>query len=256
MFSITRQEARIHGLHTRLHRWEYSSLAKCPLPPLPHPLPVTGDDRVESLKRGGKKKRKKREGRKEEKKKKEEGGGKNDAFSSTLTPVTLNWPRVARGGSGGTEATRVFERRWQDRFTRPSIKKKLAQKRAEKSNPRNVTQLWNRSTKPFDASVRVAITRNKTETGSSFLLSSSSLSPFNRSFLFSLSLLLSWSSPSTRVPLPGYSPADKTVSKICVRKYALNSRPFRFVRSKGELRGRNFNGRSAQEWRVHTHETR
>lgn len=88
------------------------------------------------------------------------------------------------------------------------------------------------------------------------VLLSSSLSPFNRSFLFSLSLLLSWSSPSTRVPLPGYSPADKTVSKICVRKYALNSRPFRFVRSKGELRGRNFNGRSAQEWRVHTHETR
>lgn len=65
---------------------------------------------MESLKRGEKKKRKKREGRKEEEKKKE-GRGKNDAFSSTLTPVTLNWPRVALGGSGGTEATRVFERR-------------------------------------------------------------------------------------------------------------------------------------------------
>lgn len=75
------------------------------------------------------------------------------------------------GGSGGAETggdTRF--RGEQDRFTRPSIKKKLAQKRAEESNPRNATQLWNRSTKPFDASVRVAITRNKTETGPSFLL--------------------------------------------------------------------------------------
>lgn len=57
------------------------------------------------------------------------------------------------GGSGGAETggdTRF--RGEQDRFTRPSIKKKLAQKRAEESNPRNATQLWNRSTKPFDVS--------------------------------------------------------------------------------------------------------
>lgn len=108
-----------------------------------------------------------------------------------LTPVTLNWPRVAprRKRRSGNWRRHAFSRRGeQDRFTRPSIKKKLAQKRAEESNPRNATQLWNRSTKPFDASVRVAITRNKTETGPSFLLllllPSLFLSPFNRSFLF------------------------------------------------------------------------
>lgn len=135
----------------------------------PHPR-VTGDDRVESLKRGRKKKKRRR---KEEKKEKKEGGQKNDGFSSALTPVTLNWPRVAprRKWRSGNWRRHAFSRRGeQDRFTRPSIKKKLAQKRAEKSNPRNATQLWNRSTKPFDASVRVAITRNKTETGPSFLL--------------------------------------------------------------------------------------
>lgn len=163
------------------------------------------------------------------------------------------------GGSGGAETggdTRF--RGEQDRFTRPSIKKKLAQKRAEESNPRNATQLWNRSTKPFDASVRVAITRNKTETGPSFLLllllPSLFLSPFNRSFLF-------FSPLSTRVPLPRHSPANKTVSKICVRKYALKRDEFPpSSRSKGESRDRNFNARVPRTHRrarrVHAHETR
>lgn len=215
----------------------------------PHPR-VTGDDRVESLKRGRKKKKRRR---KEEKKKKKEGGQKNDGFSSALTPVTLNWPRVAprRKWRSGNWRRHAFSRRGeQDRFTRPSIKKKLAQKRAEQSNPRNATQLWNRSTKPFDASVRVAITRNKTETGPSFLLlllllPFLSLSPFFLpSTVSSFFSPLSWLSPSTRVPLPRYSPANKTVSKICVRKYALKRDEFPPVpRSKGESRDRNFNGR-------------
>lgn len=46
------------------------------------------------------------------------------------------------------------------------------------------------------------------------------------------------------MPLPRYSPANKTVSKICVRKYALKRDEFPAVpRSKGESRDRNFNGR-------------
>lgn len=162
------------------------------------------------------------------------------------------------GGSGGAETggdTRF--RGEQDRFTRPSIKKKLAQKRAEESNPRNATQLWNRSTKPFDASVRVAITRNKTETGPSFLLlllPSLFLSPFFFSPLLVVTL-------STRVPLPRHSPANKTVSKICVRKYALKRDEFPpSSRSKGESRDRNFNARVPRTHRrarrVHAHETR
>lgn len=169
------------------------------------------------------------------------------------------------GGSGGAETggdTRF--RGEQDRFTRPSIKKKLAQKRAEESNPRNATQLWNRSTKPFDASVRVAITRNKTETGPSFLLLlffllslSLSFRPF-LSFFFSPLLVVTL---STRVPLPRHSPANKTVSKICVRKYALKRDEFPpSSRSKGESRDRNFNARVPRTHRrarrVHAHETR
>lgn len=169
------------------------------------------------------------------------------------------------GGSGGAETggdTRF--RGEQDRFTRPSIKKKLAQKRAKESNPRNATQLWNRSTKPFDASVRVAITRNKTETGPSFLLLlffllslSLSFRPF-LSFFFSPLLVVTL---STRVPLPRHSPANKTVSKICVRKYALKRDEFPpSSRSKGESRDRNFNARVPRTHRrarrVHAHETR
>lgn len=79
-----------------------------------------------------------------------------------------------------------------------------------------------------------------------------SFQPF-LSFFFSLL--------STRVPLPRHSPANKTVSKICVRKYALKRDEFPpSSRSKGESRDRNFNARVPRTHRrarrVHAHETR
>lgn len=68
MFSITRQEATIHGLHAAPPRWEYSSLAKCPLLPLTTSTSHWRWQSREGLKRGEeRKKEKKRKRRRTEK---------------------------------------------------------------------------------------------------------------------------------------------------------------------------------------------
>lgn len=157
------------------------------------------------------------------------------------------------GGSGGAEtggdtrfrgeASRIDSRGHQ---LRKSSRRKEQRRAIHVTLPNCGTGVQNPLTLPYVSQLHGTKQRP-------VLLSSSSSSSFPFSLSrpsFSLQPFLpffsplSWLSPSTGVPLPRYSPANKTVSKICVRKYALKRDEFPPVpRSKGESRDRNFNGR-------------
>lgn len=103
MFSITRQEATIHGLHAAPPRWEYSSLAKCPLLPLTTSTSHWRWQSREGLKRGKERKKEKKRKRRRTKKRRllidvNAGNVKLAACRAT-----------AEAEERKLEATRVFE---------------------------------------------------------------------------------------------------------------------------------------------------
>lgn len=155
------------------------------------------------------------------------------------------------------EATRVFEASRIDsrgHQLRKSSRRKEQRRAIHVTLPNCGTGVQNPLTLPYVSQLHGTKQRPVLLSSSSSSSSSLFLSPFNRSFLF-------FSPLSTRVPLPRHSPANKTVSKICVRKYALKRDEFPpSSRSKGESRDRNFNARVPRTHRrarrVHAHETR